>query len=97
MARFLGEVQGARGEATRLGAATSGLRVEAKSWQGKIVVSLAAYGDVDQVWIGAERHGSSNNPTGVVFSGTFDELKLAIEMFARRHEVAAYLALTATS
>ena len=40
MAQFRGTIQGQRGEASRLGTKSSGLRVEAASWSGKIVVEL---------------------------------------------------------
>lgn len=41
MAQFFGRLNGTRGEATRLGSVSSGLVVEACSWQGKIVVRLS--------------------------------------------------------
>lgn len=40
MAHFYGELQGTRGEATRLGTKTSGLRTTAASWDGAIKVYL---------------------------------------------------------
>lgn len=40
MAHFRGTLQGGRGEASRLGHKTSGLHVEAASWEGKVVVTL---------------------------------------------------------
>lgn len=40
MARFLGTVKGGRGEAQRLGHATSGLHVEAGSWSGGVRVDM---------------------------------------------------------
>ena len=40
MAHFRGTIQGARGQASRLGHVSSGLQVEAASWQGKVTVSL---------------------------------------------------------
>lgn len=43
MARFRGTVAGGRGEASRLGHATTGLRTIAKGWGGKIVVSLIVH------------------------------------------------------
>lgn len=93
MARFYGTVQGGRGQANRLGHANTGLEVEACSYQGKVVVHLSAKDDVDLVNIRADQHGSSRNPTGPIFSGTFDELREAIEFFARRVEIRAALAL----
>lgn len=40
MAKFFGTVQGGRGQATRLGHASTGLRVTAQSWDGSIVVQM---------------------------------------------------------
>ena len=51
MARFYGTVQGGRGEASRLGHATCGLNVRARSWNGEVCVRLYAKGDVDYVRI----------------------------------------------
>lgn len=42
MARYLGTVQGARGEASRLGHQSSGLRTVAASWKGAIETRLYA-------------------------------------------------------
>jgi hypothetical protein len=94
MARFYGTVQGARGQASRLGHATSSLVTEACSWQGKVIVHLSALGETDLVHIRAEQHGSSRNPTGVVFSGTFEELRQAIDFWNSRDQLAAVLALS---
>jgi hypothetical protein len=40
MAHFRGIIKGSRGEASRLGTKHTGIRVEAQSWQGKVVVQL---------------------------------------------------------
>ena len=40
MAHFYGRVHGARGEATRLGHKSSGLRTTAASWSGAVEVEL---------------------------------------------------------
>ena len=56
MARFYGTVQGARGEATRLGHANTGLYVTAQSYSGDIVVELYAVGDNDYCRITARNH-----------------------------------------
>lgn len=57
MARFYGTVQGGRGMASRLGHATSGLQVEAKSYQGDIEITLQAKDEIDVVTIQAKPHG----------------------------------------
>ena len=41
MARFLGAVQGSRGEATRLGGTSSGIRAQAQGWG----LGVKVYGD----------------------------------------------------
>lgn len=45
MAHFYGEIQGARGPASRLGGKGSGLQVKAASWQGAVHVGLYARDD----------------------------------------------------
>lgn len=47
MAHFLGTVQGARGEASRLGHKSSGLTTCAASWQGAVRVELYERDGVD--------------------------------------------------
>lgn len=53
MAHFRGTLQGTRGEASRLGTKSSGLRVEAASWQGKVVTKLFEQDGKDfaEVWL----------------------------------------------
>jgi hypothetical protein len=102
MARFYGSLQGRRGEATRLGDGVSGLRVEACCWNGKLVVNLGTDDENkgrkdevkrDVVTIRADTHGSSRNPTGYVFSGTFEELGQLISWWRRKDEINAVMAL----
>jgi hypothetical protein len=97
MARFYGTVQGGRGEASRLGHASSGIRASVCSWGGRVETSIQASGkddEVDLVHIRAETHGSSKNPTGPIFTGTFEELGELISWWDRRDEINAVLALT---
>ena len=47
MARFLGAVQGGRGEATRLGGSGSGIRAQAQGWNVGVQVYGRADGDAD--------------------------------------------------
>ena len=47
MARFYGGVQGARGQAHRLGTAKSGITVVAASYQGAVEVRLRAVNGLD--------------------------------------------------
>jgi hypothetical protein len=98
MARFFGTLQGGRGEATRLGHASSGLRATAASWSGKVCVQAYADeprngGDDDFVRISAEQHGSSSNPTGTFFDGTFEELGTLINWWRNRDQINAVMAL----
>jgi hypothetical protein len=48
MARFRGRVQGSRGEATRLGTASSGLFVEANGWNFGIRVRVSTAGESER-------------------------------------------------
>ena len=47
MAHFYGKLQGARGEASRLGHKSSGLRATAASWQGAVSTYLYEKHGVD--------------------------------------------------
>lgn len=70
MARFLGLVSGSRGDATRLGTPTSGIRTEARGWD----VGVNVYGSVDPrdrdcfaiFMTGGSNGGSGNRPLGLV-------------------------------
>jgi hypothetical protein len=93
MARFYGTVQGGRGEVSRLGHASSGIRVSACSWRGRIETYIEAAGDDDIMHIRADSHSSSRNPTGPVFTGTFDELGELIDWWEHRDEIRALRAL----
>lgn len=50
MARYRGTVKGGRGEGSRLGHATSGLRLHANSWNGSVEVQLFVNRDNDEDW-----------------------------------------------
>ena len=60
MDRFYGTVQGGRGEATRLGHATSGLDVSAQSYSGDIVARLFDQDGEDWCWIRIQKHGGAD-------------------------------------
>jgi hypothetical protein len=70
MAHFRGTVRGARGEARRLGHKSSGLTVEAQSWQGKVTVRLYDNHGTDYARIVLERHnGAGAYPCIVLYDG----------------------------
>lgn len=59
MARFLGTVQGARGEASRLDGKGSGLRTVAASWKGSVRVYLSEDNGTDWATVRLEPwHGA---------------------------------------
>lgn len=95
MARFYGTVQGNRGEASRLG--HSCIRASVCSWGGRVETSIQSSDrgeeKQDLVHIRAEQHGQSRNPTGPIFTGTFEELGELIGWWEHRHELRAALAL----
>jgi len=71
MAQFFGSISGQKGTATRLGSKSSGLTVEACSWQGKIVTVLSTDADgTDRFEIRMERHAGKGDymviATGIV-------------------------------
>jgi hypothetical protein len=47
MAHFIGYVQGAKGQASRLGTRSSGMSVTAASWEGSVHVTIEARTDGD--------------------------------------------------
>lgn len=56
MAHFYGELQGSRGEATRLGSKASGLRTLAASYQGAVSVRLYERNGVDYAAVSLVPH-----------------------------------------
>jgi hypothetical protein len=98
MARFYGSLQGRRGEATRLGDSKSGIEVEACSWKGKVhtFIGKRDTDDADVITIHADTHHGSDNPTGRLFHGTFDELRQLITWWDHRDEINAVIALLGT-
>ena len=62
MARFYSSIQGARGEATRLGHTNSGIRASTQSYTGSVITQMFV-GDNDEDWCsihvreGSERYG----------------------------------------
>lgn len=70
MAHFRGTLQGAHGEASRLGTKSSGLTVEAQSWQGKVVVTLTERDGVDYATVHLTQHlGCGAFPLVVLYDG----------------------------
>jgi hypothetical protein len=71
MARYYGTVQGACGEASRLGHTSSGIRATVCSWGGRVEagISTRTSDDAEIAHIRAEHHGSGENPTGPIFNG----------------------------
>lgn len=56
MARFRGTIQGHRGEASRLGTASSGLRTDAAGWQGAVTVWLYDKDGIDMARVELTPH-----------------------------------------
>ncbi len=69
MARFIGRLQGARGPASRLGTAKSGLLVTANGWHIGARIELDASGDEDIITLSLT--GGSVSPQPVLRLGTF--------------------------
>ena len=70
MARFKGDIQGARGNASRLGSADSGMTAHVRGWDSGIRISAYAEGDADVFHVYASRGSnggmSSGFPIGVL-------------------------------
>ena len=71
MAAFRGLVQGGRGEASRLGHKSTGMRVEAQSWQGKVVTSLRIEGETVFATVTVRPH-MGHGPNVVLYDGPID-------------------------
>lgn len=75
MSALYSSIQGCRGEATRCGSKSSGVRASVQSWQG----SLISYMDLDDngnpVITLKASEGSSGYGSETIFSGSLEELK----------------------
>ena len=75
MSKLYGSLQGCRGEATRCGSASSGIRASVQSWNG----SLVSYMDLDEngnpMITLKTSEGSSGYGNEIIFVGSLDELK----------------------
>ena len=75
MSKLYGSLQGCRGEATRCGSASSGIRASVQSWNG----SLISYMDLDDngkpVITLKTSDGSSCIGFEIIFVGSLEELK----------------------
>lgn len=56
MAHFYGTIQGARGEASRLGHKSSGLSAYAASWQGAVAIQMYEENGIDKVSVRLTTH-----------------------------------------
>lgn len=79
MASLYGSLQGCRGEATRCGSKSSGVRASVQSWTG----SLVSYMDLDDngnpiITLKASE-GSSSYGNETIFSGSLEELKAKLK------------------
>ena len=72
-------IQGCRGEATRCGSKSSGVRASVQSWQG----SLISYMDLDDnenpIITLKTSEGSSGYGNETIFSGSLEELKAKLK------------------
>jgi hypothetical protein len=64
MAHFYGNLQGSRGEATRMGTKNSGIEAHVRGWGVGIYVSCFVDTDGTDVCV-ARQTGGSNNPSGI--------------------------------
>ncbi len=63
MARFYGNLQGHRGEATRMGTPNSGITAHIRGWNTGILVACRVDADGNDVCTAYETGGSSNPST----------------------------------
>ncbi len=69
MAHFRGTIQGARGEASRLGGKSSGLQITAASWQGAVCVDLYEKDGVDMARICLALHTNGAGSHHEIYNG----------------------------
>ena len=79
MSKLYGSLQGCRGEATRCGSKSSGVRASVQSWQG----SLISYMDLDDnenpIITLKTSDGSSGYGSETIFTGSLEELKAKLK------------------
>ena len=79
MSKLYGALQGCRGEATRCGSKSSGVRARVQSWQG----SLLRYMDLDDnenpIITLKTSEGSSSYGNETIFTGSLEELKAKLK------------------
>ena len=77
MAHFYGTIQGARGEASRLGHKSSGLTVKAASWQGAVLTVLSHVDGRDWATVYLTRHrGAGIGIDRTLYDGPIDGRKV---------------------
>ena len=75
MSKFYGTLKGNRGEATRCGTVSSGIKVSAQSWEGSLIVHMGYCGsEAEPVVTLSIGEGSSSFGGREVFRGTLSEL-----------------------
>ena len=79
MSKLYCTIQGCRGEATRCGSKSSGVRASLQSWEG----SLVGYMDLDDnenpIITLKTSEGSSSYGNETIFSGSLEELKAKLK------------------
>ena len=65
MAHFYAEIQGSRGEATRLGTKSSGITAHVRGWDTGVRVTICYDPETDTDVIEVHRTGGSNSPSNV--------------------------------
>lgn len=82
MAQFRAVIQGARGEASRLGSKHSNMYVSAQSWEGQINVVMwhaanynGTHQDMVRITLGPHAQAADNGNTVVLYEGPCDAWK----------------------
>lgn len=74
MSTFYGNLKGSRGEATRCGSASSGIRVSARSWNGSITVEMEQDDDLGEPRVIIRAAGISSTGGRALFCGPLSNL-----------------------
>ena len=75
MAKLYGTLQGCRGEATRVGSTTSGIRASIQSYNGSLISYMALDDNGNPIITLKTSNGTSCYGNEEIFKGTLEELK----------------------
>lgn len=79
MSKLYSSIQGCRGEATRCGSKSSGVRASVQSWQGSLISYMELDDNENPVVTLKTSGGSSSYGNETIFRGSLEELKAKLK------------------